>query len=787
MAELSQLEKQRLANIQRNKDLLQTLQLDRQETEKKMKGLSPKTEGRKLGRPKKRKEVSSNTTVEEDHSFANDGDAEQDTPLRRSKRPRASDTGEGIGYNEMRLADKLFGTISRPKSKSSKKLEKPEKQENNAPKGSTTTIEPIVKEKKAKSTKSKNAAKQAKPPAPGLETPALNGVNDLEKPRFVAIVPKPTALVVETTQGAGVSFNSTFEIAKTPEEDTIPRLSEIGEALLEPATPDEIMSSPRREKDYDSADLTLSPSLTQMRMDFESSTPKKESKSKKHRPELSSSVTDSPGSAITQSQGYDSAEDAALVETTPSDHQASEPTLSPVESSKQGSDEQDSLHFLRMAVATKSIFSISQTPQAQAQVRSSQQMKKKKGTQAECLEIHPSLARKLVCLGDSRGHVSIWSADHQDVFGSSQDAEPIISRFKLHGKKRVTAIQIHPQVETKLYSAGWDERIACLDLETGKALEPVVELKDDNHFKRQGSSSNSWSPQVTDLGLAPQNPSLVYFSTQTGHFGRVDVRQDNSASSLLLQLGKTPILKFSLNPAEANQVATISLDRTLRIWDIRYLTAHQAKEDRFLNRDFPLNEKEKTYTYTTAHLYGSFEDKSSSPRNFDNSLLTSVDWNSDGTLLLSAVNTVNSDPSPDSLLFFTHALRNSATTWTSSTVFGRQFKYSSSVIFDKSTDLSNEASPTHGMHPLIGLDKASYSHRYKHCLATRWQRTPCDGVQKFSITNPTNNSIQIYDKHGQVLRELTSLTTSSISMVKMHPSQNWLASVGSDNLLQVWS
>ena len=464
----------------------------------------------------------------------------------------------------------------------------------------------------------------------------------------------------------------------------------------------------------------------------------------------------------------------------------------------------EALGFLRNAVTTKSIYSISADHVAKARIRNLQkENSKSQRITPDILEIHPSLTRKIVCVGDSQGRVSIWQADHTNLFGAQE--RPVISKFNLHKDKRVSAIHVHPSTDTKLYSAGGDGQILRLDLAKGIREEsPILSLNDKLSAPKTFLS-------ITDMNLAQSDPNLIYFSTYGGTLGLVDLRQENAGKpSLFVQLSDSPLIKFALNPSQHNQVATISVDRTLRIWDLRYLSPYETdsppssesddssdsddsddsdssdSNDDSDDSDSSGNRKAPLKSTVTAHLYGLYEDRPFSP-NSSSSFQTAVDWNSQGRLLLSNINTSDKDCSPDGVLIFDHAIKDAAQTWNHSIVFGKPFKYSSSIVFDRSPiNIPLSSSTTYGRQ------MSTYLKHYQHSFYTEWQKLPLDGIQKFAIVTPKTekspkNSISIYDGNANILRTIDVTSgPNDLKFVKMHPRLNWIAGLGSDRAAYVW-
>ncbi len=180
---------------------------------------------------------------------------------------------------------------------------------------------------------------------------------------------------------------------------------------------------------------------------------------------------------------------------------------------------------------------------------------------------HPTPDKPLVFAGDKMGNLgvcdcsqstarNIKSEDDEDEDGS--EAEPAITTFKLH-TRTISAFQFAPTDANALYSASYDSSIRKLDLEKGVSTEVYApaDASDDD--------------PVSGVEISAHAPHVLHFTTLEGRFGMHDMRTNpgTSSSTELLQLSEKKIGGFSLHPGAAHIVATASLDRMLKIWDLR--------------------------------------------------------------------------------------------------------------------------------------------------------------------------------------------------------------------------
>lgn len=135
--------------------------------------------------------------------------------------------------------------------------------------------------------------------------------------------------------------------------------------------------------------------------------------------------------------------------------------------------------------------------------------------------------------------------------------EPEIGAYKIH-TRTITSIIVSPFDQQKVYTSSYDSTVRVLDLDKDMCV-PVWEPADKDE---------DVPLSAIDVPLTDKN--LVYFSTLNGALGKVDIRDPKSTETW--QLSDNKIGGFSLNPREPHLVATASLDRTIKIWDLRKIS-----------------------------------------------------------------------------------------------------------------------------------------------------------------------------------------------------------------------
>lgn len=182
---------------------------------------------------------------------------------------------------------------------------------------------------------------------------------------------------------------------------------------------------------------------------------------------------------------------------------------------------------------------------------------------------HPNEEKPLVFAGDKLGNLGIFDGSQKipeikaedDEDEEDNDAEPAITTFKIH-TRTISAFQFSPHDSNAVYSASYDSSIRKLDLAKGVAIEMYAPADSDTDEPLSG------------VEMSRQNSNMLYFTTLNGQFGYHDIRAppNNTGGTELMQLSEKKIGGFSLHPAQPHFVATASLDRTLKLWDLRKIT-----------------------------------------------------------------------------------------------------------------------------------------------------------------------------------------------------------------------
>lgn len=141
------------------------------------------------------------------------------------------------------------------------------------------------------------------------------------------------------------------------------------------------------------------------------------------------------------------------------------------------------------------------------------------------------------------------------------DSDPVITTIKPH-TRTISAFQFSPSDPSAVYTASYDSSIRKLDLAKGVAVEVYAPAGQDD------------DDPVSGVQMADTNPNTIYFTTLEGRFGMHDMRapSNNTGGTETFQLSDKKIGGFTLHPSQPHLVATASLDRMLKIWDLRRIS-----------------------------------------------------------------------------------------------------------------------------------------------------------------------------------------------------------------------
>jgi WD40 repeat protein len=181
------------------------------------------------------------------------------------------------------------------------------------------------------------------------------------------------------------------------------------------------------------------------------------------------------------------------------------------------------------------------------------------------MAFHPSETKPLIFAGDKMGHLGMLDASQEkpaieDDDEDAEDPDPVLTTLKPH-TRTISAMMVNPSKPTHLYTASYDSSIRSLDLEKMVSSETYA------------PESTNIDEAISGVDMAPEDPNVLYWTTLNGGFGSYDTRtplKDRNASHW--DLSEKKIGGFSLCPSIPYYFATASLDRFLRVWDLRKLS-----------------------------------------------------------------------------------------------------------------------------------------------------------------------------------------------------------------------
>jgi WD repeat-containing protein 76 len=331
------------------------------------------------------------------------------------------------------------------------------------------------------------------------------------------------------------------------------------------------------------------------------------------------------------------------------------------------------------------------------------------------LTFHPMLEKPFVLAGDKKGTLGFFDASQKtpDYAEDDDDDEfdvplPQIGAFEVHNRT-ITSIKIPMFDQNSVITSSYDSSIRCLDLQTQV-------------------SSQLWAPEgeedelgISCLDISPEAKDTIIFSTLEGSLGRIDRRSKSKAE--IWGLTENKIGGFSLHPLLPHLVATASLDRTLKIWDLRMI---KGKGD--LRHPSLLGEHQSRLSVSHAS------------------------WNRTGHIATSSYD---------------------------DTV--KIYDMSEAAKWKPGHDIPDKA-----MQPVVKISHNNQTGRWVTILKPQWQANPADGVQKLVIAN-MNRFVDVYDSEGKQLAQLDGEGITAVPAVaEFHPVNNWVAGGTSSGKLTLW-
>lgn len=193
------------------------------------------------------------------------------------------------------------------------------------------------------------------------------------------------------------------------------------------------------------------------------------------------------------------------------------------------------------------------------------------------LTFHPTQDKPLILAGDKTGIMGIFDGsqatpeypddDDDDAAEDFVPPLPKIAAYTVHNRT-ISSVKVPLLDPNSVLTSSYDSSIRCLDLPTQV-------------------SSQLWAPEdeadelaITCLDVSPEAKDVIFFSTMEGSLGRFDRRSGSRGSKAdIWSLTDNKIGGFAVHPLLPHLVATASLDRTLKVWDLREFTYRRTRTD----------------------------------------------------------------------------------------------------------------------------------------------------------------------------------------------------------------
>ncbi|PNY24678.1 DNA damage-binding protein cmr1 [Tolypocladium capitatum] len=330
------------------------------------------------------------------------------------------------------------------------------------------------------------------------------------------------------------------------------------------------------------------------------------------------------------------------------------------------------------------------------------------------LGFHPTEEKPIVFAGDKEGAVGVFDGSQtapelDDDDETARQPDPVISAFKTHART-ITSFVFSPTQANTVYSSSYDSTIRAMDLDKGVSVQVF------------SPSDETDDMPLSALDMAVSEPNLLFFSTLDGGVGRYDIRAPRSEE--IWMLSEQKIGGFSLHPLHPHLITTASLDRTMKIWDLRKIV---GKAD----MQHPV-------------LLGEHESRLS---------VSHASWSAGGHV---------------------------ATTSYDDTI--KIYNFSDASTWKTGHDIGPKA-----MEPAHRINHNNQTGRWVTILKPQWQKRPNDGIQKFVIAN-MNRFVDVFASDGSQLAQLDGEGITAVPAVaQFHPTLDWVSGGNGSGKLCLWT
>lgn len=328
------------------------------------------------------------------------------------------------------------------------------------------------------------------------------------------------------------------------------------------------------------------------------------------------------------------------------------------------------------------------------------------------MAFHPIQDKPIIIAGDKTGIMGVFDASQPkpEYDDDDEDAKiplPQVSAFNMH-TRTISSILAPQSDHNAVITASYDSSIRCLDLSSQVSSQLWQPEDDDDEL------------QVTCIDMSPEQKDVVLFSTMDGSVGRFDRRSKSKAD--IWSLTDNKIGGFAVNPLVPHLIATASLDRTLKIWDLRKI---EGKGD-----------------VRHPALLGEHDSRLS---------VSHASWSRGGHIATSSYD---------------------------DTV--KLYDMSDALKWKAGQDVSGLMEPAHSIR------HNNQTGRWVTILKPQWQINPADGVEKFAIANMNRFVDVFDNQGKQLAQLDGDGITAVPAVAEFHPTHNWVAGGTGSGKLCLW-
>lgn len=172
------------------------------------------------------------------------------------------------------------------------------------------------------------------------------------------------------------------------------------------------------------------------------------------------------------------------------------------------------------------------------------------------MDVHPSLSKILVCVGDKDGVLGFWDASTEEELANTDEKKETSSTFVVKPHTKAISNVIFPKnVPNKVYTSSFDGQLRCLDFTTGTGSN------ENMCFELVYSSQSMLSS--FDFNSKCDG---CWISNNLGEIISLDLRTNEN---ITYHVHDKKVTSISVHPTIEHWILTSSLDGSVKIFDTR--------------------------------------------------------------------------------------------------------------------------------------------------------------------------------------------------------------------------